>query len=211
MTGTTGHPSHAEASRALLRKSVLDAVGALLADDAWADVTMSEVAAAAGVSRQTLYNTFGGRDELAQTYLLRESERFLAAIDEAIEANAGDPRAALRTAAELFLSLAASHPMIRAVSSGRNDELIALATTRGGILLTTMTTRLAVRLEQTWPEIEPGDAQLLSENLVRLAISHAVLPSDTPEQTAERLTRVLGPFVEQLTTGLPAVTESGSR
>lgn len=197
---SAGRPSHAEASRALLRESVLDAVGELLADDAWPDVRMSDVAAAAGVSRQTLYNAFGSRDDLAQTYLLRESERFLAAIDEAIEANAGDPRAALRTAAELFLSLAASHPMIRAVSSGRNDELIALATTRGGILLTTMTMRLAVRLEQTWPEIEPADAQLLSENLVRLAISYAVLPSDTPARTAGQLTRALGPFVDELVT-----------
>lgn len=198
MTTAAGRPSHAAASRALLRGSVLDAVGSLLADDAWADVTMSEVAAAAGVSRQTLYNAFGGRDELARAYLLRESERFLAAIDEAIEANAGDPRAALRTAAELFLSLVASHPMIRAASSGRNDELIALATTRGAILLTTMTARLAGRIEQTWPRVEPAAALLLAENLVRLAISYAVLPSDTPEQTAEQLTRVLGPFIDEI-------------
>jgi AcrR family transcriptional regulator len=191
-------PSHAEASRALLRESVLDAVGELLADDAWGDVRMSDVAATAGVSRQTLYNAFGGRDELAGAYLLRESERFLAGIDDAIAANADDPREALRAAAELFLSLAAAHPMIRAVASGRHDEWVALATTRGEPLLTTMSARLADRIEQTWPEVSPGDALLLAENLVRLAISYAVLPSDTPEQTAEQLTRVLGPFVDEL-------------
>jgi AcrR family transcriptional regulator len=191
-------PSHAEASRALLRESVLDAVGELLADDAWPAVRMSDVAVAAGVSRQTLYNAFGGRDELAGAYLLRESERFLAAIDDAIAANANDAREALRAAAELFLSLAAAHPMIRAVASGRHDEWVALATTRGEPLLTTMSARLADRIEQTWPEISPGDALLLAENLVRLAISYAVLPSDTPEQTAGQLTRVLGPFVDEL-------------
>ncbi len=192
-------PSHAEASRALLRETVLDAVGELLADDAWPDVTMSEVARAAGVSRQTLYNAFGGRDELAQAYLLRESERFLGAIDEAVAANSGDPRQALRTAAEVFLSLVATHPMIRAISSGDNDDLVALATTRGGVLLTTMTARLADRLEQTWPEVErPEDVRLLSETLVRLAISYAVLPSAAPEDTAENLTRVLGPFITDL-------------
>jgi AcrR family transcriptional regulator len=198
--GTPGsRPSHAAASRALLRGNVLDAVGELLADDAWLDVTMSDVAAAAGVSRQTLYNAFGGRDELAQAYLLRESERFLAAIDDAIAANAADPREALRAAAELFLALAADHPMIRAVASGHSDELVALATTRGEPLLTTMSARLADRIEQIWPDVSPGDALLLAENLVRLAISYAVLPSDTPERTAEQLTQVLGPFVDELT------------
>ena len=198
MNRTAARPSHAEASRALLRESVLDAVGELLAEDAWPDVTMGEVAGAAGVSRQTLYNAFGGRDELAQAYLLRESERFLAAIDEAIRAHPADPRRALRTAAELFLSLIASHPMIRAIASGHNDDLIALATTRGEVLLTTMTSRLADRIEATWPQVDHPDAVLLSENLVRLAISYAVLPSDTPEHTAERLTRVLGPFIDEL-------------
>lgn len=189
---------HAEASRALLRESVLDAVGELLGEDAWPDLTMSEVAAAAGVSRQTLYNAFGSRDELAQAYLLRESERFLTAIDAAIRANPADPRQALRTAAELFLSLVASHPMIRAIASGHSDDLVALATTRGEVLLTTMTGRLADRLGATWPQVGHADAVLLSENLVRLAISYAVLPSDTPEQTAERLTTVLGPFIDEL-------------
>lgn len=197
---SAGRPSHAEASRALLRESVLDAVGELLADDAWPDVRMSDVAAAAGVSRQTLYNAFGDRDGLAGEYLLRESERFLAAIDDAIAANADDPREALRAAAELFLSLAAAHPMIRAVTSGGNDEWVALATTRGEPLLTTMSARLADRIEQTWPEVSPGDALLLAENLVRLAISYAVLPSDTPARTAGQLTRALGPFVDELVT-----------
>ena len=158
MTKTAGRPTHAEASRALLRESVLDAVGGLLADDTWSGVTMGEVASAAGVSRQTVYNTFGGRDELAQAYLLRESERFLDAVDEAIRANAGDAREALRSAAGLFLSLASSHPMIRAVASGDNDDLVALATTRGGLLLTTMTARLADRIERTWPGVDPAGA-----------------------------------------------------
>jgi len=198
VASAAGRPSHAEASRALLRESVLDAVGELLADDAWPDVRMSDVANAAGVSRQTLYNAFGDRDGLAGAYLLRESERFLAAIDDAIAANAGDPREALRAAAELFLSLAAAHPMIRAATSGRNDEWVALATTRGEPLLTTMSARLADRIEHTWPAVSPGDALLLAENLVRLAISYAVLPSDTPARTAGQLTRALGPFVDEL-------------
>jgi hypothetical protein len=40
--------------------------------------------------------------------------------------------------------------------------------------------------------------------MVRLAISHAALPSDPPELAAASITEVLGPYVEQLV-GTPQV------
>ncbi|HEY3481025.1 MAG TPA: TetR family transcriptional regulator, partial [Streptomyces sp.] len=40
------------------RESLLDAAFAALGDRPWTEVRMVEVAAAAGVSRQTLYNEF---------------------------------------------------------------------------------------------------------------------------------------------------------
>ena len=63
---TAVKPRFAEASKTLLRDTVLDAVHELIGDRAWEQVTMREVARRAGVSRQTLYNSFGGRDELSQ-------------------------------------------------------------------------------------------------------------------------------------------------
>ena len=88
-------PRFAEASRTLLRDTVLDAVHDLLADRRWAEVTMGEVAERAGVSRQTVYNTFGGRDGLSQAYVIREADRFLVVVEEAVRANEQDPRSAL--------------------------------------------------------------------------------------------------------------------
>jgi len=64
MTETS--PRYAEASRTLLRDTVLRATDALLVDHCWREVTMAQVARASGVSRQTLYNEFGNRAELAQ-------------------------------------------------------------------------------------------------------------------------------------------------
>jgi len=177
---------------------VLDAVGELLAEDAWPEVTMSAVAARAGVSRQTLYNSFGNREQLAQAYLLREAERFLAAIEVAVTSNVADPRRALTSAAELFLSLVSTHPMVRAISTQEGEELVALATTRGGALLAGMTERLSELILTSWPQVDPVGARLLAATLVRLAISHAVLPTGEPEQTAADITRVLGPFVDEL-------------
>ncbi|MBV8216984.1 MAG: helix-turn-helix transcriptional regulator, partial [Solirubrobacterales bacterium] len=55
--------SYRGAVRQLLRDRLLDAGRELLRDRTWAQVTMAEIAAAAGVSRQSLYNEFGTRDE----------------------------------------------------------------------------------------------------------------------------------------------------
>lgn len=193
-------PTYAQASRTLLKGSVLDAVGELLADDAWGDVTMAKVAERAGVSRQTLYNAFGGREELAQAYLMREAGRFLDAIEEAVTSNVDDPRRALTQAAELFLSLASTHPMVRALSTQEGEELVALATIRGGDLLIGMTDRLSELILTNWPTVDPEGSRLLAATLVRLAISHAVLPTGQPKRTAADIARTLGPFVDELLT-----------
>lgn len=191
-------PTHAEASRALLRDSVLDAVGELLTHSPWRDVTMADIATRAGVSRQTLYNTFGNREELARAYLLREAGKLLEGIEDAISANVADPDRALRTAVVDFLTNVSRHPMVQAVFSGENDELMALVTTRGERLLDVMSARLTDRLVATWPFIDREDARIAGETLVRLAISHATLPTAPADQTADDLARLFGPFVEQL-------------
>lgn len=188
----------AQARSNVTRDSLLDATGELLAESAWSDVKMAGVAERAGVSRQTLYNAFGSREELAQAYLMREAERFLAAIEQAVTANADDPRRALTQAAELFLSLVSTHPMVRAISTQEGEQLVAMATTRGGALLTGMTDRLSELILTNWPEVDPEGARLLAATLVRLAISHAVLPMGAPERTAADITRILGPFIDEL-------------
>jgi AcrR family transcriptional regulator len=183
-------PTLAEASRTLRRERVLDAVGEVLAGSVWADVKMADVADAAGVSRQTLYNMFGGRRELAQAYVLREAEGFLAAVEEAIAGGGDDPRIALTAALEIFLSAAETHPLVRAISTGEGgDELLALVTARGAPVLGLVGEALAAMLIEHWPELGAADAR---------AISHAALPSGTPTETAATVTRILGPFLDEL-------------
>ena len=197
--GAIERPPYAEAARALLRDSVLDAAGELLRGRPWESVTMAAIAERAGVSRQTLYNEFGSRPELAQAYVMREAERFLEPVEEAVAAHTSEPRAALGAAFAAFLEMAATHPLVRAISSAEEgDELLALVTTRGGPLLEEVSERLAATLKATWPALAIGDARLVSETLVRLAISHAALPSETPERTAASVSRLLGPLVDEL-------------
>jgi AcrR family transcriptional regulator len=192
-------PSYVEASRNLRRDMVLDAVHGLLADRAWTDVSMADVAARSGVSRQTLYNAFGGRQELAQAYVLREADRFVAAVEEAVRARSADPRAALAAALEVFLSAAATHPLVRAISASEDgDELLPLVTTRGGPVLGGVTEQLAALMAATWPGLPQADAGHLADALVRLAISHAALPSASPRATAAAIARIVGPHIDEL-------------
>lgn len=56
------------------RESLLQAAEAALSARPWPAVRMVEVAAAAGVSRQTLYNEFGGKEGLGRALVRRAAE-----------------------------------------------------------------------------------------------------------------------------------------
>ncbi len=56
----------------------------------WSSITLSDVARAAGISRQTIYNEFGSRQGLAQGYALRLADRLVDAVHAAMQANVGD-------------------------------------------------------------------------------------------------------------------------
>ena len=198
-SGPAVKPRFAEASRTLLRDTVLDAVHELLADRRWAEVTMGEVAERAGVSRQTVYNAFGGRDGLSQAYVIREADRFLVVVEEAVRANEQDPRAALGAAVDVFLSAAETHPLVRTIAASQDgDELLALVTVRGGPVLGGVTAGLARVITETWPGLPAPETHFLADALVRLAISYAALPSGTPRETAEGVADVLGPYIDAM-------------
>ncbi len=66
----------------LREDAILDAAYELMAEGGGADVSMDEVAAGAGVSKPTLYQHFGSKDELllhVSVRLMRQSEEALAA------------------------------------------------------------------------------------------------------------------------------------
>ncbi len=188
----------AAVTRGFARDRVLDAVGELLRDRNWAQVTMSDVADRAGVSRQTLYNSFGSRLSLAQAYVAREADRFLAAVDVAVRGHQAEPRQALTAALEIFLIAAGRHPLVRAIISAEGgEELLPLVTTRGGPLLERATGHLADLLVETWPRLLPARAAPIADALVRLAISYAALPAGEPAETAATVAEILGPSIDQ--------------
>jgi AcrR family transcriptional regulator len=188
------------AARELLRDTLLDGARDLVMESSWAEVTMNDIATAAGVSRQTLYSEFGSRAEFAQAFVLRESEMFLAAVEAAVNAHLDDPTAALSAALDVFMTAAEEHPLIRAVVTGDGtaDGLLPFLTTQGKPVVQMASDRLAAVMVAGWPQVSEHDAVLLADCLVRLAISYAALPSASKGVTAKSVTTVLGPYIEQV-------------
>ncbi len=189
-----------DAAKQLLRDTLLDAAGTLMGDRPWAKVTMAEVARVAGVSRQTVYNEFGGRRELGQASVLREADRFMHAVEAAIDRHAHEPRVALAEAFASFLAAAGENPLVAAIAGHEGgEELLALVTVHGGELMAGARDRLAAHLLATWPQAGEQDARAVADCLVRLGISHATLPGGPADATADAVARVLGPLVDDLT------------
>lgn len=190
--------SYRAAARDLLRTTLLDAALELLRERAWSDITMADVAAAAGISRQTLYSEFGSRGEFAQAAVAREGERFLAAAQTTIAAHRDDPVQALTRAFGEFLAAAAENPLVQAIVAPDGDgALLPLVTTQGAPLVEGVGAHLTGILVATWPQFSRREARALADCLVRLAISHAALPLHSPRRTASLVTGVLAPYLER--------------
>lgn len=199
MSAASQRIPYSVAARELLRNTLLDAACHELQARRWADITMADIALAAGVSRQTLYKEFGSREEFAQVLAVREAESFLDTVEEAVNAHLTDPAKALAAAFEVFLNAAADNPLVSAiVKEDGAEELLTLFTTHGEPLVERAAQRLRAVMATGWPLLRPADAELLSDCLVRLAISYATLPKGPADVTAASVARLLGPYVESL-------------
>jgi len=187
-----------QAARELLRQTLFGAARDQLEELSWAEITMADIAAAAGVSRQTLYKEFGSRNEFGLAFVINEGERFLDQVEEAVKQHLDDPRAAVGAALELFLRTAGEDPLIRIMlSDDGSGGLLPFVTTQGVPVVQWATARLAAVIEEGWPQAPKADVTLLSEALVRLAISYVTTPSEPSRTTAASVADLLGPFIDR--------------
>jgi AcrR family transcriptional regulator len=194
----TARTPYPQAARKLLRETLFGAARDELQQRAWSEITMSDVASAAGVSRQTLYKEFGSRNEFAQSFVIHEGERFLDGVDEAVKQHLDDPRAAVGAALQAFLRSAGEDPLVRILlSDDGTGGMLPLVTTQGMPVVQWATARLTATIEEGWPKAPANKVKLLAESLVRLAISYITAPSDSPEKTAAQAGELLGPFIDR--------------
>ncbi|MFL5816057.1 MAG: TetR/AcrR family transcriptional regulator [Conexibacter sp.] len=198
MAPTRARTPYAVAARQLLRDTLFDAARDELQHRAWADITMADIARAAGVSRQTLYKEFGNRDDFSASFVIREGERFLDAVEQAVREHLDDPSAAVAAALEVFLVTAGEDPLMRILlSDDGTGGMLPLVTTQSMPVVTWASARIAAVMRDGWPSASEHDAQLLAETLVRLAISYVTVPKGSPQTTAADAAALLGPYIER--------------
>ena len=185
--------------RVPLRATVFDAMHGLLETRDWSGVTMSDVAKAAGLSRQTLYSTFGNRQGLAQAYALQLSERYAGEIRDSINRNPGQVETALHEGINGLLLASSRDPLIRALLTGDiKPDLLRLITTEAGPLIERATEVLTPALSESWMQIAPDQARLAASIIARIGISFISLPPEDPDELASGLTEVVAPYLQKV-------------
>jgi AcrR family transcriptional regulator len=189
---------YAEASRVLLRDSILDGMRDMLTTRDWSAITLSDVAKAAGISRQTICNEFGSRQGLAQNYALRLADRLVDAVDEAIEGNVGDVHAAFLQGFRAFFAESAADPLVISLLSGETKpDLLQIITTDSGPIITRCSDRLTDTFAHSWVRASDEDAGVLARAIVRLAMSYVSMPPEADHDVAGDLARLMTPFAER--------------
>jgi AcrR family transcriptional regulator len=179
-----------DVARQRLRDTIIDAARELTIVHGWDNVRMAQVAAKTGVSRQTVYNEFDTKAGLAEALAQREAERFIAGVRASLFAHGGDVRAGAYAAILYVLRDAAGDPLIRSILAGTRDgpdALLPFLTTRAEKVLTSATAVLQEWALEHLPGIGAERRAFAAESIVRLVVSHMVLPTAPAEQTAGRL------------------------
>lgn len=112
-----GLPVHRAVLSPRARAALLNTASKALTRQPWPAVHMVDVATAAGVSRQSLYNEFGTKDGLARALVRREADAYLAGVDRAL-ATPGDAGQRLATTAEWTVAPARGNPLAHALLTG---------------------------------------------------------------------------------------------
>jgi len=195
---STGRTPYQEAARELLRQTIFEAARDQLGRRPWSEITMADIATGAGVSRQTLYNEFGNRNEFGFAFVIHEAERFMDDVENAVLEHTDDPHAAVLAALEHFLSTAGEDPLIRTLlSDDGTGGMLPFVTTRGLPVVQWATGRLVAVIEEGWPEAGEEDVKRLAESLVRLAISYVTTPGESAEEAATAVADLLSPFIDK--------------
>ncbi len=189
-----------------LREEILDAMRRQLLVKDWSAITLADVARAAGVSRQSIYNEFGSRHGLAEGYALRLADRLVDDIDEAIAANVGDVQGAFLAGFRTFFAASAADPLVISLLSGAaKPDLLQIITTGSGPIITHCSQRLTTALTGSWVQAGEDDAGVLARAVVRLALSYVAMPIDpgsaTDHDVAADLARLMTPFAERYGAG----------
>ena len=177
--------------RARLRELALDATREVVLEKGWAAVRMGAIASAIGISRQSLHAEFGTKDELGNALVMRETAQFFNGLQTRLSDHPGDLAGAVAEAAEYMVSVARDNPLLETIltrtPAGGDVSLLSLLTVRGEPLLDSGVAVFGGWVAEQWPSVDPEDARVMVESVVRLVLSHVLTPTKTPAEVGADL------------------------
>lgn len=173
------------------REALLDAACALLVVEEWSRIRVVDIAARVGVSRQTLYNGFGTKENLGRALVRREAGRLLTDIFWVTERHEDPPAATIAEAVRVGLRAASDHPLAKELRRARNSALWPIVTSHAEPLLAAIRDALAVYIVEHWRRLDLAQARDVADVAVRLGVSALVLPIEPADRAADRISRVV--------------------
>lgn len=170
------------------RERLLIEASELTRSGGWQAITMAKLADRVGVSRQTVYNEIGSKQQLAEAMIMRELEVFLRDVDSAFAAHPGDLVSSIRQAATGVLRDARTNPLLHAVlsaSHGAESQLLPLLTTQVEPIILAAGVLIRGHLADYDVPLPDERVDTLVDMVIRLVLSHVTAPSTSPEKTGD--------------------------
>ena len=163
---------------ATTRERLLWATSAVLARSGMRKLSLSDVAAAADVSRPTLYRWFPSKEALLEAFGVYEQEKYDAGIAQAISGLEGDARldAILRFIVEFQHTYS-----LRRIVDVEPEHVVHQ-----------MTRIMPIMRDRLLPHFEGPDGRVIATVVTRIPLSHALIPDDEPELFYAELRHVAG-------------------
>ncbi|MGH3473781.1 MAG: TetR/AcrR family transcriptional regulator [Aeromicrobium sp.] len=180
----------------LLRERLLDAAFEMLETSGWSSVTMAKLAAAVGVSRQTVHTELGTRHKLAEALALRELSRFLELVRARMAAES-DLVEGIRSTCRGVLELGETSVLVRTVfgsiTSENDADFLAILTTESGEIVEAAVAVVTECVREFYPPLPFTDDELdvAAEAIVRLVLSAITRPSKPPREAADDIAWVI--------------------
>jgi TetR/AcrR family transcriptional repressor of uid operon len=158
-------------------------------------ITVEDVVRRAGVSRMTAYRRYPRRDDLVGALVRRETQRFLGAVADAIDATE-DPNEGVAAAFIAAVTFAREHPMLRRAGH------VEPAPIDSAELLKMGSAFIANYIHGDTPGTPPRQVRWVADVFARLFITYVSMPPDDPDFSDDAELRqfaheVLTPMVER--------------